>query len=174
MTSVTQWISGTLLATVVVYATAALTGPLAARLLGPEGRGTLVAIQLWPSALATIAMLGLPDAIVLACLRDDKASSAASYSAHTLEHISEPNLFFSNCYDRLRVGGLLAIEVPHFNLAMLGTRVLSIIGAVHPLGLSQPFFPSRTAARGLSRAWAFTVIGRQSPPIACPPLAKAT
>ena len=64
MTTVAERISGTLFATVVVYATAALTGPLAARLLGPEGRGVLAAIQLWPGALATIAMLGLPEAIV--------------------------------------------------------------------------------------------------------------
>jgi hypothetical protein len=35
---------------------------------------------------------------------------------------------------------VLAIEVPHFDLATLGTGVLSIIGAVHPLGLSPSFF----------------------------------
>ena len=62
------------------------------------------------------------------------------YTAHTLEHISQPNVFFSECYDRLRPGGLLAIEVPHFDLALLGPRALSVIGAVHPLGLSQSFF----------------------------------
>ena len=64
MSSVAQRISGTFLATAAVYATAALTGPLAARLLGPEGRGTLAAIQLWPGVLAMVAMLGLSDAIV--------------------------------------------------------------------------------------------------------------
>jgi len=62
------------------------------------------------------------------------------YSAHTLEHISEPGAFFSECYKRLKPGGLLTVEVPHFDLALLGTRVLSVIGAVHPLGLSQSFF----------------------------------
>jgi O-antigen/teichoic acid export membrane protein len=64
MTSAAQRISGTFLATVVVYGIAALTGPLAARLLGPEGRGILAAIQLWPGALATVAMVGLPEALV--------------------------------------------------------------------------------------------------------------
>src|ERR1700674_62581 len=64
MASAAQRISGTFLATVVVYAIAALTGPLAARLLGPEGRGTLAAIQLWPGALVTVAMMGLPEALV--------------------------------------------------------------------------------------------------------------
>jgi O-antigen/teichoic acid export membrane protein len=41
-----------------------LTGILAARLLGPEGRGELAAIQTWPSLIATLAMLGLPFALV--------------------------------------------------------------------------------------------------------------
>lgn len=65
---------------------------------------------------------------------------AIIYSAHTLEHISEVSGFFSDCYDRLRAGGLLVIEVPHFDLLNLDKRVLSIIGAVHPLGLSRSFF----------------------------------
>src|SRR5262245_42439300 len=41
-----------------------LTGVLAARLLGPEGRGQLAAIQIWPTFIATIAMLGLPESLV--------------------------------------------------------------------------------------------------------------
>src|SRR5713101_4590346 len=40
------------------------TGMLAARLLGPQGRGELAAIQTWPSFIATLAMLGLPEALV--------------------------------------------------------------------------------------------------------------
>ena len=34
-----------------------LTGILAARLLGPQGRGELAAIQAWPSFIATVAIL---------------------------------------------------------------------------------------------------------------------
>ena len=64
MSSVAQRISGTFFATAAVYATAALSGPLAARLLGPEGRGTLAAIQMWPGLLTVAATLGLPEAIV--------------------------------------------------------------------------------------------------------------
>ena len=55
--------SGTFLANIALYVLAAATGPLAARLLGPDGRGALAAIQLWPGAIATVAMLGLPDSI---------------------------------------------------------------------------------------------------------------
>ncbi|RLB06117.1 MAG: hypothetical protein DRG83_01080 [Deltaproteobacteria bacterium] len=40
------------------------TGALAARLLGPTGRGELAAIKVWPTAIATIAMLGMPEALV--------------------------------------------------------------------------------------------------------------
>jgi O-antigen/teichoic acid export membrane protein len=56
-------VSGTLAANLTLYVLAAATGPLAARLLGPDGRGGLAAIQLWPSAIATFAMLGLPESI---------------------------------------------------------------------------------------------------------------
>lgn len=62
------------------------------------------------------------------------------YAAHTLEHIPEVRAFFADCHARLRQGGLLVIEVPHFDVEALGAPVLPIIGAVHPLGLSRPFF----------------------------------
>ena len=45
------------------------TGVIAARWLGPEGRGELAAIQMWPSILATVAMLGMGEAVVYFCAR---------------------------------------------------------------------------------------------------------
>jgi O-antigen/teichoic acid export membrane protein len=39
------------------------TGVMVARLLGPEGRGELAAIQSWAPFIATVAMLGLPEAV---------------------------------------------------------------------------------------------------------------
>jgi SAM-dependent methyltransferase len=91
------------------------------------------------------------------------------YTAHTLEHVSEPNEFFSGCYDRLRPGGLLAIEVPHFDLALLGTSALSVIGAVHPLGLSQAFFRVALPWAGFKPLgvygdWTSVLADRPSPP----------
>ena len=74
------------------------------------------------------------------------------YCAHTLEHIADVGPFFSDCHRRLRDGGLLAIEIPHFDLEALGNGVLSIIGAVHPLGLSQPFFRQALPREGFRRA----------------------
>lgn len=46
------------------------TGILTARLLGPDGRGELAAIQTWPMLLAAIASLGLPNALVYFSARE--------------------------------------------------------------------------------------------------------
>jgi O-antigen/teichoic acid export membrane protein len=43
---------------------AVITGSILARLLGPEGRGELAAVQNWASFVGLIAAFGLPDAIV--------------------------------------------------------------------------------------------------------------
>jgi antigen flippase len=43
---------------------------MAARLLGPAGRGELAAIQTWAGFLGVIGTLGLPEAVVLFCSRD--------------------------------------------------------------------------------------------------------
>ena len=54
-----------------------LTGSCAARLLGPGGRGELAAIQMWPAFLATIANLGLPQALIFFSARS--AEQAGRY-----------------------------------------------------------------------------------------------
>ena len=69
LSATTRRISGTFLTNILLYALAAATGPLIARLLGPDGRGALAAIQLWPGAIATFAMLGLPDSLVFFAAR---------------------------------------------------------------------------------------------------------
>lgn len=61
-----------------------LTGALAARLLGPDGRGQLAAIQMWPNFLAAIANLGLPEAIVYFSARSTARSGRYLGSAVTL------------------------------------------------------------------------------------------
>ena len=57
-------------ANIVLAILALVTGMLAARILGPTGRGTLAAIQIWPTFIAVIAMLGLPEAVVYFSSRD--------------------------------------------------------------------------------------------------------
>ncbi len=51
-------------ANVAITAMGFCTGILTARLLGPHGRGQLAAIQTTPSLVATLAMLGMPEALV--------------------------------------------------------------------------------------------------------------
>ena len=75
------------------------------------------------------------------------------YCAHTLEHLTDPARFFADCGRVLRDDGLLAIEVPHFDLEAMGPGVLPIMGAVHPLGLSQSFFRAALPRAG------FTCVG---------------
>ena len=57
-------ISLTMGTNVVIAAMGIGTGLLSARLLGPQGRGELAAIQLWPLLLAGLALLGMPEAVV--------------------------------------------------------------------------------------------------------------
>lgn len=52
----------TLLTTLLVQGGNFASGVLAARLLGPEGRGDLAAAQLWPTTVAYMLLLGLNDA----------------------------------------------------------------------------------------------------------------
>ncbi len=65
-----------------------MTGVLAARLLGAEGRGELAAIQLWPSAIGTIAMIGLPEALVYFSAREPAHTGRWVGSAVSLALVS--------------------------------------------------------------------------------------
>lgn len=60
------------------------TGVLAARLLGPQGRGELAAIQTWPTSIAILAMLGLAEATVYFSAREPERSGRFLSSAVTL------------------------------------------------------------------------------------------
>jgi O-antigen/teichoic acid export membrane protein len=57
---------------IVIALAGLLTSIVAARLLGPLGRGELRAIQTWPNFIAMIALLGLPEAMVYFTARDSK------------------------------------------------------------------------------------------------------
>ena len=60
----------TVIANLTIAVIGVATGLLAARILGPKGEGELAAIQTWPLLFATVAMLGLPEAIVYHISRD--------------------------------------------------------------------------------------------------------
>lgn len=69
-TSMGRNVSLTFVANVATMAVGVCTGILAARLLGPVGEGQLAAIQTWPLLLGSLAMLGLPEALVYFIARD--------------------------------------------------------------------------------------------------------
>jgi len=60
------------------------TGSLMARLLGPQGRGQLAAIQSWPLLISAFSVLGMPEALLHFASRYPKSAGAYCASALTL------------------------------------------------------------------------------------------
>jgi O-antigen/teichoic acid export membrane protein len=58
-----------------------LSGTLAARLLGPQGRGELAAIQTWPTVCAMLAPLGFAEALVYNTARESERAATYLTSA---------------------------------------------------------------------------------------------
>lgn len=65
-----------------------ITGVLVARLLGPEGRGELAAIQVWPSFIVSLGTLGLSEAVVYFSARDQQNIGRYAASAATVAFLS--------------------------------------------------------------------------------------
>jgi O-antigen/teichoic acid export membrane protein len=59
-----------------VQAVLVITGPLLARMLGPDGRGYLAALILWPLVITQLGNLGIPSALTFSVARDSSASRA--------------------------------------------------------------------------------------------------
>ena len=104
-----------------------LTGALAARLLGPDGRGQLAAIQMWPNFLAAIGGLGLPEALVYYSARSQTNSGRYLGSAVSL------NLLVSLAFMALGYAGLpillgaqapAVVSVARWYLLLLPVQVL--------------------------------------------------
>jgi O-antigen/teichoic acid export membrane protein len=53
-----------------------VTGPLLARMLGPDGRGHLAALILWPMVITQLGNLGIPSALTYSIARDSSTSRA--------------------------------------------------------------------------------------------------
>jgi O-antigen/teichoic acid export membrane protein len=64
-----------------------ISGMLAARLLGPKGRGELAAIQMWGLFLTSFALIGMPDALVYFAARDPDRAGSYSVSAVMLAFV---------------------------------------------------------------------------------------
>ena len=59
-----------------IQAVLVVTGPLLARMLGPDGRGYLAALILWPIVITQLGNLGIPSALTYSIARDSSASRA--------------------------------------------------------------------------------------------------
>ena len=59
-----------------VQAALVVTGVLVARMLGPDGRGYLAALILWPLVITQLGNLGIPSALTYSIARDSSASRA--------------------------------------------------------------------------------------------------
>jgi O-antigen/teichoic acid export membrane protein len=55
-----------------------VTGPLLARMLGPDGRGYLAALILWPLVITQLGNLGIPSALTYSIARNPSASKAVA------------------------------------------------------------------------------------------------
>ena len=59
-----------------IQAVLVVTGVLLARMLGPDGRGYLAALILWPLVITQLGNLGIPSALTYSIARDPSASRA--------------------------------------------------------------------------------------------------
>jgi O-antigen/teichoic acid export membrane protein len=57
-----------------IQAVLVVTGPLLARMLGPDGRGYLAALILWPLVITQLGNLGIPSALTYSIARDPSTS----------------------------------------------------------------------------------------------------
>src|ERR1700728_3512098 len=64
------------------------TGIISARMLGAHGRGELAAIQTTPSVIASLAMIGMPEALVYFSAREPEQSGSYLGTAASLSLIS--------------------------------------------------------------------------------------
>ena len=172
-------VAETTVANLVITVLGVLTGVLSARLLGPQGRGELAVIQLWPSQIATFAMLGLDAALVFYASREPDrvrrylASSLALIGvggtllvaggvavlprlllAQSDQAIAAAQVFLCGIAVAYALGGM-----PHQALRAIGAwRAWNALRLVVPVGWALVLLaasPARDAvdAVALSRAW---------------------
>jgi SAM-dependent methyltransferase len=71
-----------------------------------------------------------------------------AFAAHVLEHFTDISTVYAELASLLRPGGHLLVEVPNFDLEQFGDRVLSLVGAVHPLGYDSGWFRRNLITHG--------------------------
>ena len=105
-------VAGNTLTNVTIGVMGALTAALAARLLGPVGRGQLAAIQIWPLFLSNLAILGMSEAL---------SYFIAKYPERSRQNLSTALLICITCSIPLMLIGYVAIPIV---LSHQGTTVV--------------------------------------------------
>jgi O-antigen/teichoic acid export membrane protein len=104
------------------------TGTLAARLLGPDGRGQLAAVQIWPTFLAGIAALGLPEAVIYFGAREPGEVKRYLLSAIALGLLSSFLLGTIGCFllpYLLRAQSASIVSIATFYLLLIPLNILA-------------------------------------------------
>jgi O-antigen/teichoic acid export membrane protein len=112
---------------IAIAALGVCSGILAARLLGPRGRGELAAIQSSPSLLAMLAMFGMPEAVVYYSARAPQKAGRYLGSAISIAVLSSfpfilvgyalmPLLLHAQTVDIMRAGRWYLAMVPIYAL----------------------------------------------------------
>src|SRR5579871_6170623 len=104
-----------------------ISGLLAARLLGPTGRGELAAIQMWGALFSIFAALGMSDALIYFVARDPAQGGAFAGSAVLLSLLG--------CVPLLSLGyfampALLAAQSP---LIVSAARLYLLMGIAYAI-----------------------------------------
>jgi enterobacterial common antigen flippase len=123
-------------AQVTILAIGSLTGVLAARLLGPQGRGELAALTLWPSTLVLLASMGINQAIVFYTGRQQH-TVAQVWTAGTLIGLGQSACVVAAGFFLIPVALAHYSEgVRHLSLAFLAASPLVVLGG-YPANLLQ-------------------------------------
>jgi O-antigen/teichoic acid export membrane protein len=123
-------------ASLAIQALNVLTGALLARSLGPDGRGELAAVMLWPALLAALGSLGVVDAITYHAARATSPLGSLLASSITLCLLQSSILVMAGTAivsrvlarygpDTVRLGRLFLAYIPLYLLAMYLMAVLN-------------------------------------------------
>ncbi|HEV8686697.1 MAG TPA: oligosaccharide flippase family protein [Gaiellaceae bacterium] len=146
-----------------------LTGIVLARTLGPEGRGELAAILLWPAALATVGNLGVADATTFYAARRRAAlgtlagSAAVVWLAQSLLLVSVAaavvSIVFSGYPADVRPLALAYVAyIPLFLATVYAMNLLQGLHQFRDFQFIRLLLIALTAA-GLTAAWASASLG---------------
>ena len=148
----TRSVSTTALTNLTLAGLGTVTGVIAARLLGPAGRGELAAVQLWPIFLGGLAALGLPAAVVyFAAGRPEQSGQllsnamvvglATSIVIGTVGAVTAPHLLGKYSAEARSASRLLFLTLPLYTLGgtpLEALRGIGRVGAWNMLRLTAP------------------------------------